>query len=65
MNVTEDREVEVAIAEERQKNQEVVEHRPVVSQDEWVKQRLKLMEKEKQHLRAGMSLPRRYALFPG
>jgi predicted dithiol-disulfide oxidoreductase (DUF899 family) len=64
MNVTEDRELEVAIAEERQKNQEAVEHHPVVSQDEWVKQRLKLMEKEKQHLRAGDELAAEVRALP-
>ena len=56
MNMTDDPKVAAAIAEERRKNQEAVEHHPVVSQEEWVKQRLKLMEKEKQYLRAGDEL---------
>ena len=45
--------VAAAIAEKRRNNEEIVEHHAVVSQEEWLKQRLKLMEKEKQHMRAG------------
>src|ERR1700744_746942 len=56
MNRPDDPKVIAAIAEERQKNEEAVEHHPVVSQEEWGKQRLTLMEKEKQHLRAGDAL---------
>ena len=52
MNKTDDPKVAAAIAEARRKNEEAVEHHPVVSQQEWVKQRLKLMEKEKRHTRA-------------
>jgi predicted dithiol-disulfide oxidoreductase (DUF899 family) len=51
MNKADDPEVAAAIAEERRKNEEAVEQHPVVSQQEWVKQRLRLMEKEKQHMR--------------
>ena len=48
MNETEDPSVAAAIAEERQQNEEAIEHHPIVSQEEWLKQRLLLMEKEKQ-----------------
>ena len=51
MNKADDPKVAAAIAEQRRKNEEAVEQHPVVSQQEWVKQRLRLMEKEKQHLR--------------
>ena len=56
MNKTDDPKVAAAIAEVRRKNEEAVEHHPVVSQQEWEKQRLKLMEKEKQYMRAGDDL---------
>jgi predicted dithiol-disulfide oxidoreductase (DUF899 family) len=62
MNKVDDPKVAAAIADERLKNEEAVEHHPVVSQEEWVKQRLKLMEKEKQHIREGMSWPQTYTL---
>ncbi len=65
MNIADDPRVAVAIAEERRKNEEAVGHHPVVPQEEWVKQRLKPMEKEKQHMRDGISWPRRCARFPG
>jgi predicted dithiol-disulfide oxidoreductase (DUF899 family) len=45
-----------AIAEARRKNEEAVEHHPVVSQEEWVQRRLALMEKEKEYVRAGDTL---------
>jgi hypothetical protein len=51
--MADDPRVAVAIAEERRKNEEAVGHHPVVPQEEWGKQRLKLMEKEKQHMRNG------------
>jgi hypothetical protein len=44
MNIADDPRVAAAIAEERRKNEEAVGHHPVVPQEEWVKQRLKLME---------------------
>src|SRR5580698_9730869 len=56
MNMADDPKVAAAIAEAKRKNDEAVEHHPVVSQEEWVKHRLKLMEKEKQHMRAGDEL---------
>jgi len=36
----------------------------VVSQEEWVKRRLKLMEKEKQHMRAGDELAAEVRALP-
>jgi predicted dithiol-disulfide oxidoreductase (DUF899 family) len=56
MNKVDDPKVAAAIAEERRKIEEAVEHHPVVSQEEWVQQRLELMEKEKQYLQAGDAL---------
>src|SRR5450631_1710439 len=51
-----DPKVAAAIAEERRQNEEAVERHPVVSQKEWLKQRLILMEKEKRYVRAGDEL---------
>ena len=62
MNVEDDPKVAVGIA--RRKNEEAVEHHPVVSQEEWVKQRLKLMEKEKRHTRAGDELAAEVRALP-
>ena len=42
-----DPKVVAVIAEERRQNEEAVERHPVVSEEEWLKQRLALMEKEK------------------
>src|ERR1700760_252432 len=64
MNMTDDPKVAVGIAEERRKNQEAVENHPVVSQEKWVKQRLRLMEKEKQHMRAGDELAAEVRALP-
>ena len=64
MNKTDDPKVAAAIAEARRKNEEAVEHHPVVSQQEWVMQRLKLMEKEKRHTRAGDELAAEVRALP-
>jgi predicted dithiol-disulfide oxidoreductase (DUF899 family) len=64
MNKTDDPKVAAAIAEARRKNEEAVEHHPVVSQQEWVKQRLRLMEKEKRHTRAGDELAAEVRALP-
>jgi predicted dithiol-disulfide oxidoreductase (DUF899 family) len=64
MNKPDDPKVLAAIEEERRKNEEVVEHHPVVSPEEWVKQRLTLMEKEKQHSRAGDDLAAQVRALP-
>jgi predicted dithiol-disulfide oxidoreductase (DUF899 family) len=44
------------IAKARQQNEEAMDRHPVVAQEEWEKQRLALMEKEKQDVRAGDAL---------
>jgi predicted dithiol-disulfide oxidoreductase (DUF899 family) len=64
MDKADDPKVAAAIAEERRKNEEAVEHHPVVSQEEWVKRRLTLMEKEKQHMRAGDELASEVRALP-
>jgi predicted dithiol-disulfide oxidoreductase (DUF899 family) len=64
MNKADDPKVAAAIADERLKNEKAVEHHPVVSQEEWVKQRLKLMEKEKQHMRKGDELAAEVRALP-
>ena len=64
MNKPDDPKVLAAIAEERRKNEEAVEHHPVVSPEEWVKQRLTLMEKEKQHSRGGDELAAQVRALP-
>jgi predicted dithiol-disulfide oxidoreductase (DUF899 family) len=46
------------------KNEVAAEHHPVVSQEEWVKLRLKLMKKEKQHTRAGDELAAEVRALP-
>jgi hypothetical protein len=43
MNKADDPNAAASIAEERRKNEEAVEQHSVVSQEEWVKQRLRLM----------------------
>jgi predicted dithiol-disulfide oxidoreductase (DUF899 family) len=42
--------VAAAIAAERRRNEAAVERHPVVLREEWLKQRLALMEKEKQYM---------------
>lgn len=64
MNETEDPSVAAAIAEERRQNEEAIERHPIVSQEEWLKQRLLLMEKEKQHTRAGDTLATEVRALP-
>jgi predicted dithiol-disulfide oxidoreductase (DUF899 family) len=64
MNKTDDPKVTAAIAEARRKNEEAVEHHPVVSREEWVEQRLKLMEKEKRYTRAGDELAAEVRALP-
>jgi len=64
MNKADDPKVAATTAEERRKNEEAVEQHPVVSQQEWVKQRLKLMEKEKQHTRSGDELAAEVRALP-
>jgi predicted dithiol-disulfide oxidoreductase (DUF899 family) len=56
--------IAAAIAEERRRNEEAVERHPVVSQEQWLKQRLMLMEKEKQYMRAGDELAAEVQALP-
>ncbi len=51
-----DPKVVAEIAEARRQNEQTVEQHPVVSRDEWLKQRLALMEKEKRYMRMGDQL---------
>jgi predicted dithiol-disulfide oxidoreductase (DUF899 family) len=53
MNKVDDPKVAAAIAEERRQSEEALERHSIVSQEEWVKQRLMLMDREKQYVRAG------------
>ena len=62
--MADDPNVAQAIAEKERNNEESAEHHSVVSQAEWVKQRLQLMEKEKQHLRAGDELAAEVRALP-
>ena len=53
-----------AIAERKRRHEEAVEHHPVMSQEEWLKQRLALMDKEKQYMRAGDALAAEVRALP-
>jgi predicted dithiol-disulfide oxidoreductase (DUF899 family) len=64
MSRADDPEVAAAIAEERRENEEAVERHAVVSQEEWLKLRLILMEKEKLYLRAGDALAAEVRALP-
>ncbi|HTF68434.1 MAG TPA: DUF899 family protein, partial [Edaphobacter sp.] len=64
MNKADDPKVAAAIAEGRRQNEEAVERHPIVLQEEWLKQRLTLMEKEKQYLRAGDELAAEVRALP-
>jgi predicted dithiol-disulfide oxidoreductase (DUF899 family) len=64
MNKSDDPKMQAAIAEEKRANEEAVEHHPVVSQEEWVRRRLNLMEKEKEYQRAGDALAAEMRALP-
>ena len=64
MKKTNDPNVATAIAVERLKNEEAVERHPVVPREQWMKQRLILMEKEKQYMRAGDELAAEVRALP-
>jgi predicted dithiol-disulfide oxidoreductase (DUF899 family) len=64
VNRVDDPKVAAAVAEARRRNEEAVERHPVVSQEEWLKQRLALMEKEKQYMRAGDALAAEVRALP-
>lgn len=59
-----DPKIAAAIAEARRKNDEAMEQHPVVSEEEWLKQRLALMEKEKQYMRMGDELATQMRALP-
>jgi hypothetical protein len=50
MNKADGPKIAAAIAEERRQNEEAVERHPVAPREEWLSQRLMLMEKEKQYI---------------
>jgi predicted dithiol-disulfide oxidoreductase (DUF899 family) len=64
MNKADDPKVAAAIAEERRRNKEAIERHPVVLQEQWLKRRLELMEKEKQYMRAGHELAAEVRALP-
>jgi predicted dithiol-disulfide oxidoreductase (DUF899 family) len=61
---TDDSKVKAAIAQEQQRIEESLERHPVVSREEWLKQRLALMEKEKQYTRLGDALAAEVRALP-
>jgi predicted dithiol-disulfide oxidoreductase (DUF899 family) len=64
MDKADDPNVAAAIAEVRRQNEEAVERQLVVSQDQWLKRRPLLMEKEKQYMRAGNELAAEVRALP-
>jgi predicted dithiol-disulfide oxidoreductase (DUF899 family) len=64
MNKADDPKVAAEIAEARRQNEEAAERHPVVSEEEWLKRRLALMDKEKQYVRAGDALAREVRALP-
>src|SRR5580698_1309923 len=59
-----DLEVAAAIEKDRRQNEEAVERHSVVSQDQWLKERLILMEKEKLYMQAGDKLAAEVRALP-
>lgn len=64
MNKADDSKVKAEIAEGRRQMEESLERHPVVSEEEWMKQRLALMEKEKQYMRMGDELSAELRALP-
>lgn len=64
MSRADDPKVAAEIQEARRQNQEAVERHPVVSQEEWLEQRLALIDKEKQYMRAGDQLAAQVRALP-
>jgi predicted dithiol-disulfide oxidoreductase (DUF899 family) len=64
MSEAHDPKVEAEIAEARSRNERAMEQHQVVSQDEWLKARLALMEKEKRYMRQGDELAREARALP-
>jgi predicted dithiol-disulfide oxidoreductase (DUF899 family) len=54
----------IAIAERRRQHEEAVEHHSVVSQEEWLKKRLALMEREKLYVSEGDALAAEVRALP-
>lgn len=63
MNKSEDSKAR-AIAEAHRRHDEALQSHPVVTQEEWTKKRLELMEKEKQYVRAGDALAAEVRALP-
>ena len=64
MDKTNDPKAAAAIAEQKRRHEGAVEHHPIVSQEEWLKRRLALMDKEKQYVRAGDALAAEVRALP-
>lgn len=64
MEETKDSKTVAAIAERTRQHEEAVEHHSVVSQEEWVKRRLALMDKEKHYVREGDALAAEVRALP-
>ncbi len=52
------------IAEQKRRHEQAVEDHPVVSQEEWLRQRLALLDNEKQYVRAGDALAAEVRALP-
>jgi len=64
MNKAHHPKVKAEIAERRRLMEESLERHPVVSEEEWLKQRLVLMEKEKQYMQMGDELAAELRVLP-
>jgi predicted dithiol-disulfide oxidoreductase (DUF899 family) len=64
MNKADDPKVKAEIAQARRSTDESLEQHAVVSEEEWLKQRLALMEKEKQYTRMGDALAAEQGALP-
>jgi len=64
MNVADDPKIAAAIAEERQRNEESLARHRVASEEEWLRARLALMEKEKRYMRQGDELAAEVRALP-
>jgi predicted dithiol-disulfide oxidoreductase (DUF899 family) len=56
MNKADEPAMALAVAQERERNERLLAQHCVVSEEEWLKQRLALMEREKQYVRQGDAL---------
>jgi len=64
MSKADDPQLAAAVAEQKRQQEDAVEHHAVVSQEAWTEQRLMLMEKEKQYMRAGDALAEEVRALP-